>query len=49
MVLLVCGCEICCDALVEERRLRIFENSVRRKIFMPRREEIYRRVETVTY
>lgn len=47
MILHVCGCEIRCDALVEEYRLRMCENRLQRKIFRPRGEEIYRRVETV--
>ena len=29
--------------------LRMFENRVQKKTFRPRGEEIYRRVETVTY
>lgn len=47
MILPVCGCEIRCNALAEKYRLRMFENRARRKIFRPRGEEIYRRVETV--
>jgi hypothetical protein len=40
MILPICGCEIRCDVLVEECRLRMFENKVWRKIFRPRGEEI---------
>ena len=36
----VCGCETWCLILKEERRLRIFEDSVQRKIFRPKRDEV---------
>jgi len=34
------GCETCSLALREERRLRVFENRVLRRIFGPRRDEV---------
>ena len=35
----MCGCEIWLLTLREERRLRVFENRVLRKIFGPKRDE----------
>ena len=34
------GCETCSLTLQEERRLRVFENKVLRRIFGPRRDEV---------
>jgi len=34
------GCETCSLTLREERKLRVFENMVLRKIFGPRRDEV---------
>ena len=34
------GCETCSLALREERRFRVFENSVLRRIFGPKRDEV---------
>jgi hypothetical protein len=34
------GCETCSLALREERRLRVFENRVLRRIFEPKRDEV---------
>jgi hypothetical protein len=36
----LCGCEIWSLILREERRLRVFENRVLRRIFGPKREEV---------
>jgi hypothetical protein len=36
------GCETCSLTLREERRLRVFENRVLRKIFGPKRDEVTR-------
>jgi len=35
-----CGCETWSLTLREERKLRVFENRVLRRIFGPRREEV---------
>jgi len=37
---ILCGCETWSLALREERRLRVFENRVLRKIFGPKRDEV---------
>jgi len=37
---LLYGCETCSLALREERRFRVFENSVLRRIFGPKRDEV---------
>ena len=34
------GCETCSLTLREERRLRVFENGVLRKLFGPKRDEV---------
>ena len=34
------GCETCSLTLREERRLRVFENRVLRKVFGPKRDEV---------
>ena len=36
----MCGCEIWLLTLREERRLRVFENRVLRKIFGPKRDKV---------
>jgi len=36
----LCGCEIWLLTLREERRLRVFENRVLRKIFGPKRDKV---------
>jgi hypothetical protein len=36
----LCGCETWSFALAEERRLRVFENRVLRKMFGPKRDEV---------
>ena len=36
----LCGCETCSYSLREERKLRVFENRVLRRIFGPRRDEV---------
>jgi hypothetical protein len=36
------GCETCLLPLREERRLRVFENMVLRRIFGPKRDEVTR-------
>ena len=36
----LCGCETWSVTLREERRLRVFENRVLRKIFGPKRDEV---------
>ena len=36
----LCGCETWCLTLREERKLRMFENTVLRRIFGPRRDEV---------
>jgi len=36
------GCETCSLTLREERKLRVFENMVLRRIFGPRRDEVRR-------
>ena len=36
------GCETCSLTLREERRLRVFENRVLRRIFGPKRDEVSR-------
>jgi len=38
----LCGCETWSLTLREERRLRVFENRVLRRIFEPKREEVTR-------
>jgi len=40
--LVLYGCETWSFTLKEERRLRVFENRVLRKIFEPRRDEVTR-------
>ena len=40
MPLVLYGCETLSLTLREERRLRVFENRVLRRIFGPRREEV---------
>jgi hypothetical protein len=42
------GCETWSLTLREERRLRVFENMVLRRIFGPKRDEITRGVEKIT-
>jgi len=37
---ILCGCDTLSLALREERKLRVFENMVLRRIFGPRRDEI---------
>jgi hypothetical protein len=34
------GCETCSLTLREERRLRVFENRVLRRIFVPKKDEV---------
>ena len=36
----LCGCEIWSLTLREERRLRVFENRVLRRVFGPKRDEV---------
>ena len=36
----LCGCETCLLTLREERRLRVFENRVLRRVFGPKRDEV---------
>jgi hypothetical protein len=36
----LCGCEIWSLTLSEERRLRVFENRVLRRVFGPKKDEI---------
>jgi len=36
----LCGCETWSLTLREKRKLRVFENTVLRRIFLPRREEV---------
>jgi hypothetical protein len=36
----LCGCETWSLTLREERRLRVFENRVLRRIFVPKRDEV---------
>jgi hypothetical protein len=36
------GCETSSRTLTEERRLRVFENRVLRKVFGPKRDEVKR-------
>ena len=43
------GCETWSLILWEDRRLRVFENRVQRRIFGPKRDEGKRRVEKTTY
>ena len=38
--IVLCGCETWSLTLREERRLRVFENKVLRRIFGPRRDEV---------
>ena len=40
LVVVVYGCETCSLTLREERKLRMFENMVLRRIFGPRRDEV---------
>ena len=40
LAVVLCGCETWSLTLREERRLRVFENRVLRKIFGPKRDEI---------
>ena len=40
VVVVLCGCETWSLTLREERKLRIFENMVLRRIFGPRRDEV---------
>jgi len=44
----LCGCETRSLTLREERRWRILENRVLRKIFGPKRDEVTRVVEKTT-
>ena len=38
--IVLCGCETWSLTLQEERKLRVFENMVLRRIFLPRRDEV---------
>ena len=40
MSVVLCGCETWSLTLKEERRLRVFENRVLRRIFEPERDEV---------
>jgi len=40
IVLVLCGCETWLLTLTEERRLRVFENRVLRRIFVSKRDEL---------
>jgi hypothetical protein len=40
MPVVLCGCETCSLILREERRLKVFENRVLRRIFWPERDEV---------
>ena len=40
LTVVLCGCETWSLTLREERRLRVFENRVRRRIFGPKRGEV---------
>ena len=40
LLLVLCGCETWSLTLREERKLRVFENMVLRRIFGPRRDEV---------
>jgi hypothetical protein len=44
----LCGYEICWLTLKEERRLRVFENSLLRRKFDPRGDGVIREVEETT-
>ena len=44
----LCGCETWSLTLREERRLRVFENRVLRRIFGPKRDEVTRGMEKIT-
>ena len=49
MNIVLYGCETCSLTLREERKLRVFENMVLRRIFGPRRDEVtgeWRRLHT---
>ena len=43
----LCGCEIWSLTLREERKLRVFENKVLRRIFGPRRDEVTGEMEEI--
>jgi hypothetical protein len=40
LLVVLCGCETWSLTLREERRLRVFENSVLRRIFGPKRDDV---------
>jgi hypothetical protein len=40
----LCGCETWSLTLREERRLRVFENRVLRRIFGPKKDEVTRKI-----
>ena len=40
LLVVLCGCETWSLKLREERKLRVFENMVLRRIFGPRRDEV---------
>ena len=40
LLVVLYGCEICSLTLREERRLRVFENRVLRRVFGPKRDEV---------
>jgi hypothetical protein len=42
------GCETSSLTLREERRLRVFENRVLRRVFWPKRDEVTRGMEKIT-
>ena len=48
ILLVVYGCETWSFTLREERRLRVFENRVLRRIFGTRRDEVTKGVEKIT-
>ena len=40
LLVVVCGCETWSLTLKDERRLRVFENRVLRRVFGPKRDEV---------
>ena len=42
MLVVLCGCETWSVTLREEHRLRVFENTVLRRIFGPKRDDVTR-------
>ena len=48
VTVVLCGCETWSLTLREERRLRVFENRVLRRVYGPKRDEVTGGMEKIT-